>query len=290
MEINKLKQTKPFYSDGQSLFWVNNESVEFPHSMPHSHYHSSYEIYYLLSGERYYFIKDKLFHIKKGDIVLIPPYEIHATINSENKGYERSLFTFKKDFLEEEFERFSDINFTKCFEQGLYVISLDPQEQIIMEEMFDRLIKYYYNEETEKIKLTVMNFLMQINSKETSVRTDKINDIPIVQKTVSDIMGYINSNYKDNLSLDEVSKRFFISPCYLSRNFKKSSGLSFVDYVNNVRIKEAKRLLAETDETVLEVAEKTGFMSNTHFGRTFKKICGISPLEFKINHRKEKIK
>ena len=67
-------------------------------SMPDNHYHDNYEIYYLLSGERYYFIKDRTYHIDRGDIVLINMYDMHRTINFKTESYERILINFKINF------------------------------------------------------------------------------------------------------------------------------------------------------------------------------------------------
>jgi YesN/AraC family two-component response regulator len=83
------------------------------------------------------------------------------------------------------------------------------------------------------------------------------------------------------LSLYLLAEKFYVSPYYLSRFFKEATGFTFVEYVNSVRIKEAKKLLERTTMKVSLVAKKVGFGSVTHFGRVFKSVTGYVPLYFR---------
>src|SRR6266568_1838280 len=69
-------------------------------NMPENHFHDCYEIYYQMSGERHYFIKDRVYTIKKGDLVLISPYELHKTTYAGTPNYSRILINFKKSFIQ----------------------------------------------------------------------------------------------------------------------------------------------------------------------------------------------
>ncbi|MNI72529.1 Bifunctional transcriptional activator/DNA repair enzyme AdaA [compost metagenome] len=94
---------------------------------------------------------------------------------------------------------------------------------------------------------------------------------------MTEITTYINHNYKSNLTLATISEIFFISPGYFSRSFKKITGFSFIEYLNNVRIREAQLLLRETNTKVIDIAEQSGFESIAHFGRVFKQFTKQSP-------------
>ena len=96
-------------------------------------------------------------------------------------------------------------------------------------------------------------------------------------KTISDISTYICNNFKDDINLKNISEQFFISPSYFSRTFKKVTGLTFVEYLNSIRIKESQKLIATTTLTIAEISEIVGYKSNTHFGRIFKNIVGTTP-------------
>ena len=92
-----------------------------------------------------------------------------------------------------------------------------------------------------------------------------------MHRKVSAIVNYINENYeKDYLTLSYLSEHFYISPSYLSRVFRKATGFTFIEYLNSVRIREALRLLRETNFKIIEVGVQSGFKSISHFGRVFK--------------------
>ena len=68
-----------------------------------------------------------------------------------------------------------------------------------------------------------------------------------------------------------------------SLTFKEYTGVNFVNYLKNIRIKEAKRLLAETDWKVADIGHKVGYENDKHFMKIFKNICGISPSDYRKN-------
>ena len=92
-----------------------------------------------------------------------------------------------------------------------------------------------------------------------------------------EILGYINNHYFENLTLESISTRYYLSTFYFSRTFKEVTGFHFIEYLNNVRIKEAKKLLINSSRSIHEIAAAVGFNNTTHFGRVFKQITGCSP-------------
>ncbi|MFW5749714.1 MAG: helix-turn-helix domain-containing protein, partial [Halanaerobium sp.] len=86
---------------------------------------------------------------------------------------------------------------------------------------------------------------------------------------------------KKSLTLSSLADKFNYSPAYLSRAFKEVTGFNFVEYKNNVRIKEAGKLLQQSKLSVTEIATEVGFNNITHFGRIFKEITDLSPLAYR---------
>jgi transcriptional regulator GlxA family with amidase domain len=103
---------------------------------------------------------------------------------------------------------------------------------------------------------------------------------PMHQK-ISEIVRYINQNYPEPLTLPYVATQFAFSPYYLSHSFKEATGFTFIEYLNNVRIKEAQRLLQESNQKVIYIAEQVGFGSIAHVGRVFKAVTSQSPLLYR---------
>ncbi len=109
-----------------------------------------------------------------------------------------------------------------------------------------------------------------------------------MHEKVDEIVQYINNNFSQPLSLSSISKLFYISPYYLSRIFKASTGFTFVEYLNSMRIREAQRLLLETSDSIAIIGEKVGCGSASNFGRVFKKITTLSPLAYQKLHKFKK--
>lgn len=262
-------------------FNIQKNKRNTPMTMKNYHYHNSFEIYYLCSGERSYFIKDKTYHIKKGNIVLINEYDIHCTRNIGELGHERIVLNFNKKFINDLSEKM-DADLYECFEKNIHVIKLDLQEQIYIESLINTMYNEYINKKENYIpylKTALIQLLLFVNRHNDS--TVKSEDVVTTHKTISKAIGYINTNYAEDITLQSISEKFFISTYYFSRKFKEITNLSFTDYLNNVRVKEAQELLRKKDYNITQVGEMVGYKNTTYFGRTFKKLTGMSPMNYK---------
>jgi YesN/AraC family two-component response regulator len=103
-------------------------------------------------------------------------------------------------------------------------------------------------------------------------------------QTFNDILEYVNKNYDSNISLNDCAEQLHISPSYLSRLFKKYTQVSFITYLNELRIKKALELLRETELSIKEIAHKVGYNNLNYFYKSFKTVTGITPKMFKGNN------
>ncbi len=288
--VNHIMQETSFSPSIRSRFLVEREKVAVAKNLVPSHFHDYYELYYLVSGERYYFIKDKTYHIKSGTLVLINPYDIHYTTKCEDYGYERILVHVNKEYFKSFINLVEDINLFECFEKDIRIIKLNFQEQHFIESLFMTMINEYKSESAGSLsymKTALVQLLIFINRHKGQETLKEEAYLNSAHKTISQITGFINNNYSLNITLDEMSEKFYISPYHLSRTFKKITGFNFTDYINGIRIKEAQKLLVKTNMHIAEIAEKVGYKSNTHFGRVFKKITGMSPIVYReMQHKK----
>ena len=99
-------------------------------------------------------------------------------------------------------------------------------------------------------------------------------------KYLSAACEYVNSHYRENISIGDVAKKIGISSSYLSHLYKDGLNVTFTEYLSGTRIDAAKELLRETDMTVSQVAQSVGFDDTNYFTRTFKRIVGISPKQY----------
>lgn len=97
------------------------------------------------------------------------------------------------------------------------------------------------------------------------------------------VIQYLNLHMTEQISLDMLSSLFYISRSTLTKQFKKVTGKTIIEYLNTIRIEKAKLLLITTDKTVEEVAYELGYNSPKYFFRLFKTITGMTPARFKVS-------
>ena len=106
---------------------------------------------------------------------------------------------------------------------------------------------------------------------------ESVNAVELIDR----VKTYIREHYADNLTLAVLSNVFFVCPAYLSRLFKKKTGINFVDYLTELRIEKAKEFLAISSMKVYTVAEMVGYENPRYFSRLFKDATGMSPQDYR---------
>lgn len=99
--------------------------------------------------------------------------------------------------------------------------------------------------------------------------------------TIYRIKKYIHSHFDKPITLKSIANTFYMNPVYMGQLFKKTYGIYFKDYILNVRIEEAKKLLRKTDLKVYEIAEKVGFTNPDYFVTQFEKNVGTTPSQYR---------
>ena len=113
---------------------------------------------------------------------------------------------------------------------------------------------------------------------------DQMSDKEQNSPAIRIVKRYIRENYKEDISLSSAADRANISAVYLSRLFKKEEGINFLDYLNQYRIDEAKKMLKDVQYNILDVADESGFKNTRYFSKIFKKNVGITPSEYRKRH------
>lgn len=238
-------------------------------AMPAMHYHTSYELYYLEAGSREYFVEDKFFFVSAGDFILIAPNKFHRTGGAYSL---RTIVGFTYDFLTETYTPNAIKSLVKCFDQ----ILISPPES--MQEELKGLLKTLA-ECTNQTDFSInLGTLLQKLSKCTP---DTSYD-----ERISSIIKYINKHFSEIHSIEQIAEKMHVSKHHLCRVFKSSMGITLIDYLNNIKIKNACTFLEASDRDILEISQLCGFNSAAYFSNVFKKITGESPLKYRQAHKK----
>lgn len=100
--------------------------------------------------------------------------------------------------------------------------------------------------------------------------------------TLAKVADFIRQNYKETFTIKEIAERFYLNPVYLGQSFSRKYGRSILDYMHDLRIEEAKRLLRETEDASYAIAEVLGYKGYQHFLKQFEKRLGMKPTEYRL--------
>lgn len=242
-------------------------------SMTDLHSHSHYEMYFLLSGKRECFIGDGMYKITAPCVVVIPPYTVHKT---EGNKFTRVNVNVAADFLSEEEKRlikglankFIDLNGVT----GKRVIELlYDAEKIYLNGEFEGVLSCFIG--------CVIYHLNELKSRGeiTPAISGGEKSSPLVLK----LIDYLNTHYTENITLDMLSKEFYLSKVSLCAKFKKAMNGTITDYILQLRLNRAKKYLMSTKKRMEEIALLSGFSSAAYMGLIFKNKTGLSPSQYR---------
>lgn len=239
------------------------------------HYHNFYEIYYLISGQGHFLLKDSVYHLQKGDLVFIAPGELHHALYKEGENSEICMIYFKKEHLHSD-----DISSMESFMGSVPTLYLEPFMELLSRMLREHAYVDEYSERFMSVYLHQILLMLMRHSVLSQKEPDLLNskDADILRAT-----KYIYQNYQSPLTLEEVSAVASLSPTYFSKKFKQTTGMGFKEYLNFVRLKHAQAALLTTDSTITDIALECGFNDSNYFKDLFKKIYGKSPREFRKN-------
>ncbi|MDQ6422844.1 AraC family transcriptional regulator [Paenibacillus sp. LHD-117] len=246
------------------------------------HMHEMYELYYLYEGERLYFIRDRSYLILPGDLVLINRRDLHATSDSGDFGHARVVVNFSDLFLEGAMQEAPFL--LDAFTNGSPVLRLDLPTRRAVEHILGKMtaeVKEHSLGQSFALRHFLIELLLYAARFARVHPATPLDHVSPLHRKISSIVRHINTSYTDEIRLEELARRFEISPAYLSRMFKEVTGFSLVSYINFVRIQAAQRLLAESNEKVITIAEQVGFGSLVQFGRAFRQIAKTTPLRYR---------
>ena len=125
------------------------------------------------------------------------------------------------------------------------------------------------------IRASIEALIVAVNKIEELGSADACTDARMIE-----IMNYVQANYID-ITLDDLTEKFFLSKPYLSKYIKEKSGMTFGDLVKKIRMKKAKALLKSSNMTVENIAMSVGYQNVEHFNRLFKKAYDMTPMQFR---------
>ncbi|MCD8371543.1 MAG: AraC family transcriptional regulator [Clostridiales bacterium] len=241
------------------------------------HFHEYIELFLMLSDGGELFSGGDIYPLHCNMLALIRSNTLHRTAAGPSDGlFERYVF----HILPETVERLStpQTNFAEILRHDSPCVQLNDEQARRLAELFESLRRpqllggFGWDVEQQITLLQILLLVCSLVRAEPTKTPDTNPDYDRVQP----ILDYIDQNYTEPLTLEDLTGQFLMSKHYLCHLFKKGTGFSVMEYVIQLRILEAQRLLRE-GVSVQEASDRAGFQSYAHFIRTFRNYVGDSP-------------
>lgn len=242
------------------------------------HYHEFYKLLFLLSGRGTYFVEGKRYSIKSGDIVLIGYQQVHRPEFEAGTLCERIIFYLSPEFLRRESSSFC--NLTECFSKE-YDHVLRPDGKMhqklfsLATDIEKELSDGHYGSEISSTGM-LLRLLIELTR---GIRQEKVSmPSPILPKNqrILEILQYIDAHLTEDLDIDLLAAKFYLSRYHMMRRFKEETGTTIHTYISNGRLLLARDLISQGG-TATDVCFQCGFGSYSSFSRAYNKFFGTTP-------------
>ncbi|MFD1675278.1 AraC family transcriptional regulator [Alicyclobacillus fodiniaquatilis] len=279
-------------------FWIMR-TVHDSENTPGVHGHDFIELVYVVSGASQHIFEQERYELRAGDVFIINPGEVHNY--SVEPGQEIEIINclflphLIKDSLLRELEISQSMDYfyvhpfldqTERFHHRLNLTGADAVRvlnilQNMMHEMEFQQVGYPTLIRLQMVELLVtLSRYYRLSSQQALPCNESNHAMTVVR-----ICGYLERNYDQKITLNQLSELFHISTRQLNRMFKQETGLSVIEKVHQIRLEKAKALLVETNEKVISVASLVGYDDPAFFSRLFSRQIGCSPSHYRAQTR-----
>ena len=248
------------------------------------HFHSEYEIIYVEQGEGECLIGDSIIPYSKGDMILFGTELPHSMQSPAEYGTDPKLkvkgvnIQFEKDFMHYSISQYSQfIPIRNLLEESCRGIkfAVGTSRKTI------RLLKQIPSSKGAEQIIALLSLLqiMATDTKKKFLTTAHYTPSPSIMRNerMEKVIAYLNKHYTESIGLDEIASYTAMNPSAFCRYFKENTGKTFKEYIFEMRIGYACKLLTSSLMNISQIGATCGFESPVHFNRIFKKIIGMTP-------------
>lgn len=259
--------------------WGSNyvNSIGFERDYRRLHSHDYDEVSLIIQGDIKYVSDSINAHVTGKSLIFSKAYHLHNPYVCQDKPYERYQISFRHSWLDERIIANERSNMES------FIVSLDNDD---FNEIFGYM-QQLYKESQKNDELTELKRKFLLNSlfvKIIDVYVNSSHDCNQITKTyISDVLMYVEHNYEKKLLAEDVAACFFVSRTKFMQDFRSQTGMTFLNYINLIRIKHAKEYL-RNGYSVTATAELCGFSNSGHLIKVFSDLNNTTPLKYQKSY------
>lgn len=246
------------------------------------HSHSFYELLLCESGNIQYLIDNKRYNLQKGDIIFIPPGINHNPIidGKLSQPYKRIVIWVSVEFVNSILNSYPDFIRDNAYITNHYFLRTYGTNHEYLCNFFKQAYRESKNQNLNWESfilgntISLISLLMRVENESSQSLTSKKHPL------LDEIISYIQSNYREKITLENTAHKFHISQSYLGMLFRDNIKISFYNYVQQIRLSKAKAMI-ESGVQLNLISSQVGFLDYSSFYRAFKKEYSISPSEYR---------
>jgi len=271
------------------------QTVDFPVITANAHYHSYIEVLYCTEGSFCVYLNNAEYTFAKGDMVLISSGETHSIEHTDNTNGTYIVVRLEPEVLYNSTQTLFEIKhllaFTIANNRSQKVFTKSELEFSDIPYLIKNILREHdeqaYGYELAMHADVCRLFLWILRYWKSLGRFDKT---PLALEDAAEklypAIEYIHANFSEDISAEYMAQLCKMSYSYFSRSFKSVFSKSFNDYLNQIRVFEAEKLLLTTNMSITDIGFQIGYTTTSYFIHQFKKFKNISPKQYKINFQK----
>jgi AraC-like DNA-binding protein len=244
------------------------------------HYHPEYELTYIVKGNGYRIVGNSYEYFNDGDLVLLGSNLPHTWSGKSNDDIDSDavVIQFSNEFIAPFLELNESISIKNMLENAIRGISFEADESIV-----SKIIDLSTSNGMDRI-INLISILDDLSKKKTkSIASNTFHNVVSKKNElrINKVCLYIQNNFYNKISLKEVAELVYLTESNFCKFFKKATGKTYSDYLNELRINEACRLLVQTEKSINQISFECGFESLSYFNRVFLSKKEMTPSKYR---------
>jgi len=258
------------------------------------HFHDFIEIVIILKGNGNQIVEGNEYQVSAGDIFVLQGYQVHAFKKADTLEIVNVMFTDSKKKSLLAFDKLKELDgYSALFylepnfrnrQHYNNLLRLDRKALTKVEFIVNSMI-HEQQRERAGFQLVIKNkleeLIVELSRAYSKLDTKEANSLIRMSK----VLDFLESYYTEDINLNELADKSFMSVRNFQRIFKKAIGQTPIDYLIHIRLQKAKSLLRNTEMSLVDISYKVGFSDYNYFSRKFKQVVGIPPTKYKMSFK-----